>query len=261
MSLSITFEKITEDFQENQITLSEFQGQGTNPITIGVDRRGFPSTPRILVLTRLSELSEYLTAIRSRMNALGYVENSTYFLGSASLTNTYSGAGDLDAPYQYNTVLINTNSSSQGATGLGGRLNAFMAAGNNLVFSTFAWSIPIAQGNTNFSYVTYSPLTYISAGQSTIPSNQTFTVDVVHPITTGLNLNMGTNRLRNNNATRLTATKISSWSDNTPAIAVMEVGSSRIVATNFYPDNINNATFVNGRNILVNSILWVNYQI
>lgn len=257
MSLSISFQKTAESADENQISLSDYNPSGGTELQIA--RRPITTIPRILVLIDSSRTTTTVSGIRTRMNALGYVENSTYFISSASLTNTYTGVGDLDTPYQYNVVFIATNSGSQGANSLGTRLNAFAAAGNHIIMTTFSWNIPISQATSGFfNYSLYSPLVY-SASQSNIASDQTLTVETVHPITSGLDLNIGQPQYNNSVTLASGATLLSRFPANSQmALAVETVGSANLVAINIFLNDLTSitATQVNRRNLLVNCILW-----
>lgn len=253
MSLSITFEKTGVSSNEQQIILSDYTPSGSIPLTITA--LPIMATLSILVLWRSTGISGQVSGIRSGLTALGYSEGSDFSITSKILTDTYTGAGDIDLPSAYNVIFIGTDSGTRGATAFGTRLNTFLAAGNHIVMTTFAWNLYISQVQSGFfSYATYSPL--VGTGNQSTLGSQTLTVNQVHPITTGLDLNVGSISYNNNTSLQSGATLLASYSNGDEAIAIITPGSSRCVAINFYPPNLSNSSLVNQRNIVVNAILW-----
>lgn len=255
MSQTISFEKLTSSTEENQITLSDYNPSGATPLQI-TGKRFIPQLA-ILVLYDSTRLSGQVSGIRTRLNALGYLEGSDYSITGKNFTETYSGAGDIDLPSQYNIVFIGTNSSSRGATSFGTRLNTFLAAGNHMVVTTFAWNLAISQSSSlYFNYSLYSPLTF-SGTQDFFAANQTLTINLTHPITSGLSMTIGANTSYNNGVTLSSgATLLASYSSGEEAIAIETVGSANIVAINFFPADLSNSNYFAMRNIIVNALLW-----
>ena len=253
MSLTITFDKQADSTEETQIIGGDRVEGALAPLTINSTAISFD--PRILVLMDSSRTSTTVTGVRSAMNSLGYIENQNYTITGKSLGTTYTGAGDLDEPYAYNIVIISTNGGDLGSSALGTRLNAFLAKGNHLIMMTFSWNIRISN-SVLFNYTVYSPYTY-SGNQSNFGTAQTLTADVGHPIT---NTTLSIGQPFYNNGVTLTSgsQNLATYSNGQLAIAVRQVLNARIVALNFFPDNLSSATTtqVNRLNLLVNSILW-----
>jgi len=252
MSLTITFQKLAESTEETQILSGDILAGLSAPLT--VNSLLISSVPRILVLIDSTRVATTLTGLRAGFNSRGYVENETYFVTGKTLDTVYSGAGDLDEPYAYNIVFISTNGGSYGSSGLGTRLNAFLARGNHLVMMTFCWNIQI--GPLSFNYTVYSPYTY-SGAQSIFGTAQTLTADVGHPITNTA-LSIGTTFYNSGVTLASGAQNLATYSNGQLAIAVRQVLRARIVGLNFVPDDLSSAstTQVNRRNLVINSILW-----
>ncbi len=252
MSLTITFEKQAESTEQTQITIGNLVAGTSAPLTINSSVISF--VPRILILIDSTRTISTAAGIRAGLNSRGYVENQTYFITAKSLDTVYSGAGDLDQPYAYNVVFIVTNGASYGSSALGTRLNAFLARGNHLVMMTFSWNIRI--GPSLFNYTVYSPYTY-SGNQALFGTAQTLTADVGHPITnTGLSI--GATYYNNGVTLASGAQNLATYSNGQLAIAVRQILNARVVALNFFPEDLSLATstIVNRRNLVVNSILW-----
>ncbi len=196
MSLTISFQKLQETTTETQITASDVNPNADENLSINASF--FTVNLRILVLyqSTLNRVTNAVSGIRTRLDALGYVENSDYTITGKSLTDTYSGAIDLESPYPYNVVFIATDGGGRGSNAMGTRLNSYLAAGNHMVMGTFCWNLYISQSSSlYFSYSTYSPLV-VSGTQSSFATNTNITEEETHPITTGVTLTItGTARL------------------------------------------------------------------
>lgn len=253
MSLTITFEKQADSTEETQIISSDVVEGSFAPLTI--NSITITSNPQILVLMDSSRTTTTVTGVRSAMNSLGYVENQSYTLKGQALGTTYTGAGDLDEPYAYNIVIVSTNGAAVGSSALGTRLNAFLAKGNHLVMMTFSWNIRISN-SALFNYTVYSPYTY-SGNQSFFGTAQTLTADVGHPITNTA-LSIGATFYNNGVTLASGAQNLATYSNGQLAIAVRQVLNARIVALNFFPEDLSSATStqVNRLNLLINSIFW-----
>ena len=138
---------------------------------------------------------------------------------------------------------------------MGTRLNAFLAKGNHLIMMTFSWNIRISN-SALFNYTLYSPYSY-SGNQSSFGTNQTLTADGSHPIT-NTSLSIGATFYNNGVTLASGAQNLATYSNGQLAIATQQSGTARIVALNFFPEDLSSATStqVNRRNLVVNSILW-----
>ena len=108
----------------------------------------------------------------------------------------------------------------------------------------FVWSPIYLFGNSSVN------------GNLTVTGN--LTVNVVHPITTGVNTSItgGTSIQNNGNATLQSGvTKIATFTTSgAPYVLIKTLGSSRLVAINAFLGNTNLLT--NLRNLVTNACLW-----
>ena len=190
------------------------------------------------------------TTILNRLATLGYT-NAT--VSVVTLTNVYTGAEINTATY--NTVLYYTNNAT-GAAQLSTNLKNFVNAGGNLVTAVFMWNV----APSGFDY-TITPFQASGAQQSDPTCNMT--INVVHPITTGVNTSLtgGVAIFTNNNLTlQAGATKIASFtSSGWPLVGVNTIGSSRVVGLNIGIYTM--STYANLTNLVVNACLWANKNI
>lgn len=187
------------------------------------------------------------TTIVNRLTALGYTDAT---VTTATLTSGYTGSEITTETY--NTVLYYTNTTG-GAAQLSTNLKNFVTSGGNLVTAVFLWNV----APTGFDY-TITP--FQASGLQTSDSTCNMTVNVVHPITTGVNTSLtgGVALFTNNNLTLQTgATKIASFTTSGfPLVGINTVGSSRVVGLNIGIYTM--STYSNLTNLVVNACLWAN---
>jgi hypothetical protein len=205
-----------------------------------------PVTPTLkLYILGDTNVSTVTSTIQSRLTALGY---TTATINSVQLGTTYTGS-DLNVS-TYNTVLFFTNASQTGAAALSTNLKNFVNAGGNLVTATFAWNLYPSGFDAT--------ITPFQLRAQSNDSTGNMTVDVVNPITTGVNTSLtGGALVPNNGAVSLQsgATKIATYTTSgAPLVAINTIGSSRTVGLNITVNTI--SVYPNLRNLTVNALLW-----
>jgi hypothetical protein len=210
------------------------------------------STPLSLKLLILgdSSVSDVSNSINNRLIELGYSE---FTINTQELSINYEGTGL--SPEDYTTILMYTNGGDYGSPNLSNNLNNYMDSGGNFVTAVFMWNIK----PTGFDYnrTTFQgdvSQSYRSGGGNMI-------IDVEHPITSGILLDIGDSW--ENTVTNLTtgSTKIATSPTGRPLIGIRDVirkvGSHRISSINSFPPMMN----TNMINLLTNCILWSNGNI
>ncbi len=208
-----------------------------------------PVTPLKLLILGDTNTSLVTTAITTRLTDLGYTDAT---VSSAQLGTSYTGS-TIDTA-TYNVVFIFTNSSQTGGAGLNTNLTNFVTAGGNVVSATFIWSL-YPSGFTGSDFTPFG----LKAQSSDSTGNMT--VDVVHPITTGVTTTLtggSTSIFNNGNVTLQTGTtKIASFTTSgVPLVGIRTIGSSRVVGLNIQVNTL--SSYPNLRNLVTNAILWAN---
>lgn len=207
---------------------------------------------RLLILNdgTAEPLATTRTTILNRLTALGYTDAT---VTTTTLTNVYTGS-DITTT-TYNTVLYYTNNAT-GAAQLSTNLKNFVNAGGNLVTAVFMWNV----APTGFDY-TITP--FQASGAQASDSTCNMTVNVVHPITTGVNTSLtgGVSIFTNQNLSLQSgATKIASFtSSGWPLVGINTIGTSRVVGLNIGIYTM--STYINLTNLVVNACLWANKNI
>jgi len=232
-----------------ETTVAEIQldiSSNACPSVVAVTVTPSPVTPTLkLYILGDANVSSVTTTIQTRLTALGY---TTATVNSVQLGTTYTGS-DLNVS-TYNTVLFFTNSSQTGAAALSTNLKNFVNAGGNLVTATFAWSLYPSGFDAT--------ITPFQLRAQSNDSTGNMTVDVVNPITTGVNTSLtGGASVLNNGAVALQsgATKIATYTTSgVPLVAINTIGSSRTVGLNITVNSI--SSYPNLRDLTVNALLW-----
>jgi hypothetical protein len=232
-----------------ETTVAEIQldiSSNACPSVVAVTVTPSPVTPTLkLYILGDTNVSTVTSTIQTRLTALGY---TTATVNSVQLGTTYTGS-DLNVS-TYNTVLFFTNASQTGAAALSTNLKNFVNAGGNLVTATFAWNLYPSGFDAT--------ITPFQLRAQSNDSTGNMTVDVVNPITTGVNTSLtGGALVPNNGAVVLQsgATKIATYTTSgVPLVAINTIGSSRTVGLNITVNTI--SSYPNLRNLTVNALLW-----
>lgn len=184
------------------------------------------------------------SSLRTRFASQGL---TGYTVSSQIINTTYTGS-DLTTA-NYNVVLYYTNAGQVGASSLSANLKNYVASGGNLVTGTFLWNI----SPSGFD-LTITPFT--GNTQSSNPTGN-MTIDVVHPITTGINTAITNGGIALNNVVTMQtgSTKIASYTTGgQPYVGIGTTGASRFVGINTYVGLI--PSYTNMRNLTGNAVLW-----
>jgi hypothetical protein len=192
-----------------------------------------------------SGIPTYLQAART---ALGFTQTLTIST-QASIVG-YTGADMIN----YDVVIIYNGGGQGYNASFGSNLNAFVAAGGHLIMGSFLWgNVPAPSGLT---YTNTS--TYVYNGSMSLITISSVTYPSSHPITTGLGTSWGGTQenIPSPITLQASATTLAQYSNGTSALAVREVGSSRLVGLNRSPAYLTYASNQNLTKIMCNAIYW-----
>jgi hypothetical protein len=225
-------------------------GDGTPSPTISVttEPSNVPSGNSKMIILGDASVSNVKSYITTAQTTLGYGGDLTIDTQQLNVSPSYTG----DNLATYDVVIILTNGGLNLNATLGDNLNTFVANGNHLIMMSFCWGNVSAI--SNFDYGSNSVWVY--KGTYGFVSMGTYTIEGVHPITTGLSTSSGLGVQNIPNPITLTsdATTIAAYEDGTSAIAVKTIGSSNLVGFNAYPPGSSTANFYK---YVVNAIYWV----
>jgi hypothetical protein len=188
------------------------------------------------------------SALQSARTDLGFA--ATLTITTQQATGVYSGANMID----YDVIILYNGGGQTYSATFGSNLNAFVAAGGHLIMSSFLWgNVPAPSGLT---YANTS--TYVYNGTMNLVTTSSVTYPVTHPITAGLGTAWGGSN--ENIPTPITlqtsATTLAQYSNGTSALAVRQVGSSKLVGFNKAISFLTFASNPNLAKIVCNSIYW-----
>ena len=198
---------------------------------------------RIMIIGNL-DVSPLVIVIRNRLHDLGYTNSGIIF--NTVVDDNYNGNSILKA--NIDVVYIFSKPTFQGRSGLGAALSTFVAAGGHVISSSLIWSL--APPDMDYT------VTPFQAHELTNSPTGNYAIDVVNPITTGIELSLGVGSIISNGAVSLQsgATTIAHFtSTGYPFIAINSVSSANLVGFNAYMSYNKDAAV----QLIVNAILWV----
>jgi hypothetical protein len=192
-----------------------------------------------------SGIPAYLQASRT---SLGYTVTLT--ISTQESTGTYTGADMIN----YDVVILYNGGGQTYNAAFGPNLNAFVGAGGHLIMGSFLWgNVPQPSGTTYLNISAYE-----FNGTMSLVTTSSVTYPVTHPITAGLGTAWGGSN--ENIPTPITlqtsATTLAVYSNGTSAIAVRQVGTSRLVGFNKAISFLTFASNPNLTKIICNAIYW-----
>lgn len=190
-----------------------------------------------------TDAANVASSISSELSTLGYSANVT----SQVLGTTYTGA-DLSTSL-YDVVVMYTNASQIGATGLSSNISSFQGAGGHFIASTFLWNLYPADFDFNLTPWT-GPV-----GQTTV-SPATLNNIVAHPITLGVTTTVSPSTLLVNTVSTLQsgAQQLADFNGGQKFLAIRDTGTSKQVGVNGFLGSISTSPGL--RRYVANSILW-----